>query len=264
MPQASEDESAGNYAFALWNLIIRPPRRKYTVSDLGPKEFRLGSVKVRRTDIDLPNGRGLTLKCSHFEPKTRTTAGPAPCVVYLHGNASCRVEALQYVTLLLPLEITLFCFDFAGCGISDGEYVSLGWHERDDLATVMQYLREKEVGAIGLWCVVLCLTPCAVQGACCESCSVLIWFPWVSISCWVSPVVRGVLAGATIHGEVRMGGGQPFPQPIGIEPFQLREIHFSCSSLLSRNAHNREGVLGTSKSGQRFAVLWVGGDQWAR
>mmetsp|Transcript_18392 Transcript_18392/g.44329 ORF Transcript_18392/g.44329 Transcript_18392/m.44329 type:complete len:546 (-) Transcript_18392:67-1704(-) len=151
MPQASEDESAGNYAFALWNLIIRPPRRKYTVSDLGPKEFRLGSVKVRRTDIDLPNGRGLTLKCSHFEPKTRTTAGPAPCVVYLHGNASCRVEALQYVTLLLPLEITLFCFDFAGCGISDGEYVSLGWHERDDLATVMQYLREKEVGAIGLW-----------------------------------------------------------------------------------------------------------------
>ena len=29
--------------------------------------------------------------------------------------------------LLLPLRIMLFCFDFAGSGISEGEYISLGW-----------------------------------------------------------------------------------------------------------------------------------------
>ena len=31
----------------------------------------------------------------------------------------------------LARRIALFCFDFGGCGLSEGEYVSLGWHERE-------------------------------------------------------------------------------------------------------------------------------------
>ena len=46
----------------------------------------------------------------------------------------------------------VFCFDFAGSGRSEGEYVSLGYHERDDLATVVDYLRGKgTVSSIGVW-----------------------------------------------------------------------------------------------------------------
>jgi pimeloyl-ACP methyl ester carboxylesterase len=53
---------------------------------------------------------------------------------------------------LLSRGVALFCFDFAGCGRSDGEYISLGWHEREDLATVVDYLRASpRFGAIGLW-----------------------------------------------------------------------------------------------------------------
>lgn len=56
------------------------------------------------------------------------------------------------VPLFLPLGISLFCFDFAGCGESDGEYISLGWFERDDLDECVKYLRNTEkVSAIGLW-----------------------------------------------------------------------------------------------------------------
>ncbi len=33
-------------------------------------------------------------------------------------------------------------FDFAGCGKSDGKYISLGWHERDDVNVVIKYLRK--------------------------------------------------------------------------------------------------------------------------
>ena len=32
-------------------------------------------------------------------------------------------------------------FDFSGSGLSDGEFVSLGWWEREDLAAVIEYLR---------------------------------------------------------------------------------------------------------------------------
>ena len=75
-----------------------------------------------------------------------------PCVIYLHGNSSSRLEAFEAVDSLLSTSITVFCFDFAGCGLSEGEYVSLGWYERDDLQDVITYLREeRRVSTIGLW-----------------------------------------------------------------------------------------------------------------
>lgn len=52
----------------------------------------------------------------------------------------------------MPSNITLFCFDFPGCGLSEGEYISLGWYERDDVETIVNYLREhRKVSTIGLW-----------------------------------------------------------------------------------------------------------------
>ncbi|CAE8684411.1 unnamed protein product, partial [Polarella glacialis] len=46
----------------------------------------------------------------------------------------------------------VFCLDFAGSGLSDGEYLSLGYYERDDLAVAVDYLRESNrVTCIGLW-----------------------------------------------------------------------------------------------------------------
>eukprot|EP00930_Biecheleria_cincta_P098716 TRINITY_DN90367_c0_g1_i1.p1 TRINITY_DN90367_c0_g1~~TRINITY_DN90367_c0_g1_i1.p1 ORF type:complete len:552 (+),score=68.26 TRINITY_DN90367_c0_g1_i1:34-1689(+) len=142
------------YSFSLWNLIIRPPRRRYHLSRLGPEEFNLWSCGVRRIDIDLTSPRGHTLRCSHFLPEAFGTSAtsPVPCVIYLHRNASCRLEALQMVPLFLPLGISLFCLDFAGCGESGGDYISLGWFERDDLAECVNYLRGTgRVSAIGLW-----------------------------------------------------------------------------------------------------------------
>lgn len=59
---------------------------------------------------------------------------------------------MDAVPYLLPANITLFCFDFAGCGNSEGEYISLGWYERDDLNMIVEYLRkERRVSTIGLW-----------------------------------------------------------------------------------------------------------------
>jgi hypothetical protein len=31
--------------------------------------------------------------------------------------------------VLLPSNITVFTLDFSGSGLSEGDYVSLGWHE---------------------------------------------------------------------------------------------------------------------------------------
>ena len=111
----------------------------------------MGKQRISRSDLELLNYRGQRLKCSHFQPSARTT-DKLPCVIYLHGNSSSRLEALSCLPLLLRYNITLFCLDCAGSGLSDGEYVSLGYFERDDLAVVVDHLRQSgTVGCIGLW-----------------------------------------------------------------------------------------------------------------
>jgi len=141
----------------LWKAIIRPPRDKYDEkTDLGPQIFAFGA-KPRNTfyrrDLELTNNRGLKLQCSHFEPTPgNRPSKKMPCVIYLHGNSSSRCEALSAVGSLLPMGLTVFCFDFAGCGKSEGAYLSLGYYEKDDLACVIDHLRKSNaVSTIGLW-----------------------------------------------------------------------------------------------------------------
>jgi len=144
-----------SHVLALWNLIIRPPRRRYDVAKLGAPQFALWNCTGTRYDTTLTSCRGMRLQCSHFLPVPRGEQKPReakPCVIYLHANAGCRLEALPLIPRLLPLGISVFAFDFAGCGHSEGEYVSLGWHEREDLVTCVAHLRETGlVSAIGLW-----------------------------------------------------------------------------------------------------------------
>jgi pimeloyl-ACP methyl ester carboxylesterase len=93
----------------------------------------------------------LNLQCSHWEPVERTVER-IPVVIYMHGNASARVEVLPQLTVLLALGVAVFAFDFAGSGKSDGEHVTLGYFEREDLLCVVAHLRATDVvSTIALW-----------------------------------------------------------------------------------------------------------------
>eukprot|EP00923_Selenidium_pygospionis_P037775 GHVN01066134.1.p1 GENE.GHVN01066134.1~~GHVN01066134.1.p1 ORF type:complete len:434 (+),score=51.25 GHVN01066134.1:1514-2815(+) len=146
----------------LWKAIIRPPRDLYAMEQLGPARFMVNMRSYIRQDFELVNNRGITLQCSHFklDPQQPTWSvlgrgsipKVAPCVIYLHGNCSSRREALDCLRTLLGLNISVVCFDFAGCGMSEGDYVSLGWYERDDLEAVVNHLRDDpSISTIGLW-----------------------------------------------------------------------------------------------------------------
>ena len=132
------------------NAIVRPPRAEYTIAELGPTLFDYAGARFVREDSTLTNPRGMTLHCSFW--RRADLAEPAPCVVYTHGNASCRAEALQILAPVLASGASVFSFDFAGCGHSQGDFISLGWFEKDDLQTALTHLREGGfVGAIMLW-----------------------------------------------------------------------------------------------------------------
>ena len=137
----------------LWKAVIRPNRDEYKEEDLGPDKFQINHKYYKRTDFSITNKRNLKLMCSFWEPYDEEREYVRlPCVVYLHGNSSSRCEALAEIKYLLPLNITVFAFDFSGCGKSQGEYISLGYYEKEDVESVIEYLRKtNKVSTIGLW-----------------------------------------------------------------------------------------------------------------
>ena len=72
-------------------------------------------------------------------------------IVYLHGNASARVEVTPNLSFLLD-QVGVFGvvgLEFTGSGKSDGDYVSLGYYERVDLECLIQYLKKVYGGPDG-------------------------------------------------------------------------------------------------------------------
>eukprot|EP00605_Chrysophyceae_sp_TOSAG23-4_P002397 GSChrysophyteH1.ASY1.ANO1.2653.1 assembled CDS len=129
------------------NSIIRPPRCEYDLRHMGPSQFDFIGKRYQRKDFYLTNPRNMKLQCSHWEPTPpHRRKELLPCVIYMHGNSSSRIESLPLLSLVLSMGATLLTFDFSGSGMSDGEFVSLGVYERDDLASVMEYLRRPETG----------------------------------------------------------------------------------------------------------------------
>ncbi len=58
----------------------------------------------------------------------------------MHGNAGCRIEASPLLSYLIPRNIALVSFDFSGCGLSQGNKVTLGLKETEDLDAVIKYI----------------------------------------------------------------------------------------------------------------------------
>lgn len=138
----------------LWRKVIRPKRDIYSLNDLGPRKFRLKGKTYRRRDYHLVNSRGHRLECSYFFPSSKKSnvKEVLPCVVYLHGATSSRQEALFLRSFLLPRGMTLFAIDQSGCGLSEGDFISFGHYEEQDLQMVLAHLRDSGlVSRLAVW-----------------------------------------------------------------------------------------------------------------
>lgn len=135
------------------NLVIRPPRASYQLSQLGPRSFPFWGKQVTRNDFVVTNQRGQRVMCSQWS-FVSSDGNPlvGPAVIYLHGNASCRLEALKQLTPLLLLGLSVVAIDTAGSGLSDGEYVSLGLYEQHDVLAVANHLRDyRKATKVAVW-----------------------------------------------------------------------------------------------------------------
>ena len=138
---------------SLWKAIIRPPRDDYEEEELGSPIFTIEKRHYIRKDFELLNFQGYLIKVSMIEPDIKERPQEImPCVIYLHANASSRIEGLHIRRFLLKRNINLCVFDFQGSGMSEGEYISLGYHEKHQVKNIVDFVEKYPgVGKIGLW-----------------------------------------------------------------------------------------------------------------
>lgn len=141
---------------AIIDSIIRPARSKHNELPLddAPMKHFIKDKYYDLTAFKVKNSAGNQLSCSFMEP-TNDRDRPSelmPCIIYLHMRAANQTEGLFYADQILPLGINFCAFDFSGCGNSEGDQVTLGCKEKDDLKAVISYIKEySRVSTIGLW-----------------------------------------------------------------------------------------------------------------
>ena len=134
------------------DAIIRPPRKTYDLSTIPQRLKGDDDIPYIRVPLEYTNSRNLKLVCSFYYGVDMDPAGGGPCVVYLHGNASSQLEGQFLVPNLCRYGIYVFCFDFAGCGCSDGKYVSLGYYEKDNTEFLLDQIHKQfHLGPFVLW-----------------------------------------------------------------------------------------------------------------
>lgn len=77
---------------------------------------------MTRIDIEIVNKQGSKLSGCFFSVSTSDRA-----VIYCHGFNGCMVEAVKYAKYAADLGLNFCCFDFQGAGMSEGEYITLGY-----------------------------------------------------------------------------------------------------------------------------------------
>lgn len=59
---------------------------------------------------------------------------------------------MEYLGKFIKHNLALCTFDFSGCGNAEGEFVTLGYYEQEDLRLVVDYLRAMEdINYLALW-----------------------------------------------------------------------------------------------------------------
>lgn len=131
-----------------WQSIVKPFRPPYSMRDLGPKLRIIGDeLTVGRDDFEFVNSKRNTIFGSYYYPVVQGCSNQTPdkvdgCVIYLHSHSGSRLEGLTLINHL-PQGVGLCLFDFSGSGHSEGDFLTLGDQESQDLLQLLDILKGK-------------------------------------------------------------------------------------------------------------------------
>lgn len=150
----------------LWQAIIRPERIHPELSELASDYLHVDGLQgntqvVRHLPWNLNVGSSelsgsLFVPISVEEANYKPDLFPRPTseskvVVYLHSQSMSRAEGSYLVKLCCGQGISVLLFDFGGCGLSSGKYITLGVNESAQTIQAVKWLRSKGYQKIVLW-----------------------------------------------------------------------------------------------------------------
>jgi alpha-beta hydrolase superfamily lysophospholipase len=124
--------------------------RPESLSTLAKAKVLLGGAKIARPKFDA------TPQTIGFQTETHTIAGPVGdltawyvphdepngMVLLFHGFGCCKAHLLPEAKAFHELGFACFLVDFRGSGGSAGDTTTVGYHEADDVAAAVSYVRE--------------------------------------------------------------------------------------------------------------------------
>ncbi|EQC26182.1 hypothetical protein SDRG_15986 [Saprolegnia diclina VS20] len=125
--------------------LLQPPRKTYTLDQLGPLTWTLGDSCITRTDFNV-----VCNSVSTNEPYSvrgylwRAANEGRSLVVYMHSNMASSIDAIPIRDACLGAGFAFAAFDFGGCGLSTGPFVTGGFEERLQLQAVLSTLSALE------------------------------------------------------------------------------------------------------------------------
>ena len=134
-------------AYYLSGLVIAPPPRRTTAESnaalregWGYNQDSLLALLPPAREVEFPGGTpGITLRASLYPGRDS-----APCgLVMAHGHTENRANMAKYAALFRDCGCAMLLFDHRGHGASDGEAVSGGYFESEDVLQAARFLARR-------------------------------------------------------------------------------------------------------------------------
>lgn len=135
----------------LSDVLLKPNKMSYDPNfDLLESDAEIKGVPIVRQDFQIQNDDGFQLACHLFYPETLDDQ-KINLVCFLHTRGGNALEGKFLLNSMLP-NVAILLFNFAGSGLSEGEYVSLGMNETRDFKLVLDKVKETiSVDRVCLW-----------------------------------------------------------------------------------------------------------------
>lgn len=100
------------------------------------------TLKISYENVEFATSDGLVIKGWLFP------ANSDKSIILLHGWKANRYEPLPRVKFLVEAGYNVLTYDARACGESEGDLISLGYYESEDLVAAAKFLKEKGINKI--------------------------------------------------------------------------------------------------------------------
>lgn len=115
---------------------------------LSPKRAKIDfpdTLKLVHKDIQFKTSDNITIKGWYFQSDS---VNSDKAIILCHGWTANRYETLPRVKFLVNAGYNVLTYDARACGESEGDLISLGYYESNDLLSAIDYLKSQRINKI--------------------------------------------------------------------------------------------------------------------